>query len=209
MIIDENESLTIAKSNSLGKIPDYIINKLIKIEKVCDQAEGAFHVLLNESSYETWSQRSDVDKNEKMKLCLLRCALSEIVGIEDALMKYYKCGSIYHLYDTKDPIIHFIRELRNLEIHIKEEKISKHNNKVTYDGEVVVYNGSEVSISIDYLNIDIGSLKKLKNYNRYTQEQWSLMKNKFDELQKDWGYQEVILAAVEKYCTLLVKHYNL
>jgi len=209
MELDEAECLTIEKGNVLIKFPDDMINKLKKIERVCDQAEGALHLIFNESNCDNWSQRNDVDKNEKMKLCLLRCALSEIVGIEDALRKYYENNNIFRLYDTKDPIIHFIRELRNFEIHIKETKISKHNIKVIYDGEVVTYKGSEVSINIDYLHIDLGSFKKLKNYNLYTLDQWSFMKDKFDKLQMNWGYQEVIIGAVEKYCTLLVDHYKL
>jgi len=209
MKFDIADCLQITKSNVLIKYSDDTIKKLAKLDKVCDQAEGALHIIYNENCSDKWSQRSNVDKNEKMKLCLLRCSLSEIVGIEDALRKYYISDKVFHLYDTKDPIIHFIRELRNFEIHIKETNVFNYKAKVTYAGEIVKDNGQEVTISFDCIRIDFESLTKLKNYNRYTEEQWKFMKEEFDKLQMDWGYQEVIISAVEKYCEKIVEHYKL
>jgi hypothetical protein len=209
MIFETTNCLIIKKEHVLNGYQENIIHKLKIIEKVCDQAEGAMNLLFKKINYDNWSQRNDVNNKEKMNLCLLRCALSEIVGIEDALGKYFSCDKIFHLSDTDDPIIHFIKELRNFEIHIKETSIGQNKINITDNGEKVTDNNIDVCIIIDILNIDLASFKKLRNFPKYTPQQWAFMKEKFDELQMDWGYQEVIVSAVEKYCSLIIDHYGL
>ena len=204
--ISFSNSLKIDKGHILIQYKSGIIKKLAKYEKLCDRAEGAMHVLFCENNSSGWSQREDINSSTKTKESLLRCSLAEFVGMEDTLSFYFDKDKMYHIYDSKDPVLHFVRELRNFEIHIKESTIR--NEKRDY---VLILGDANknVTIDIDILDINFESLKLLKNMKSYDNHEIVKMKECFDNLQNKWGYQEVLICAYEKYCNELINYYGM
>jgi len=209
MLIDKEDTLQIDMTRIFARLKKETLEKIQVYERVCDQAESSIHYIFGFYDTPQWSLRENVNSKIKEKESCLRCGLAEFVGMEDALLHYVDEQKRIKINDSKDPILHFVRELRNFEIHIKGGTVRTEKRRFLYSDTFLGITEKEWDIDIDILEIEFHDIKKLRNIKRYTDEEVLIMKESFDQLQKIWGYQEVVRACVEKYCSMIIDEYKL
>jgi hypothetical protein len=102
------------------------------------------------------------------------------------------------LNGTQDPLLHLFREIRNLEVHLSHSGLRQASKDV-------LWSEREVSISIWTLDgVTVQSFQSLRNARHYTRDQIDRMVTWFNDIQQEWGVQELFLRAVNSYCGHLI-----
>jgi hypothetical protein len=135
----------------------------------------------------------------------MRAALGELVSVEDSL-KWECPDNPFELWWSSNPLLHMLRELRNLNVHLKPSDLVPQ--------EIVVRLGApeskDFSINIYHLSsLTPEAFSKLRNATRYTPEQISALVDWFNEFHKHWGIGDAIHQGIVALSRLLVGRYAL
>jgi hypothetical protein len=110
--------------------------------------------------------------------------------------------------DLPNPLLHLMRELRNLEIHLTSSQLSKANKDVT----VIIFDAEHQSQTTVWTVNDL-TVEKFQELryarNRYTKEEIEKMVNWFNEAQYDWGVSDLLFRAIVEWASAIVKTYSL
>ena len=135
----------------------------------------------------------------------MRAALGELVSVEDTL-KWECPNNSFKLWWSSNPLLHILRELRNLNVHLKHSELAPQEITVrlgapdSKDFSINIYNLSDLTPE---------AFSKLNNAIRYTPEQISALVNWFNEFHKHWGIGDAIHQGITALSILLVDRYNL
>jgi hypothetical protein len=155
---------------------------------------------------------ADEPKATRIREAFLRASLAEYVSVEDTLRRDLvkvgiKAQSI-KITDLPNPLLHLMRELRNLEIHLTSSKLSKADKDVT----VIIFDAEHQSQTTVWTVNDL-TVQKFQELryarNRYTKEEIEKMVNWFNEAQYDWGVSDLLFRAIVEWASAIVKTYSL
>jgi hypothetical protein len=137
-----------------------------------------------------------------------RAALTEFVSIEEVQsLDYAELGisrAPLRLNETPNPLLHVFRELRNLEVHLRQSELRSQPKDVLWGDMSRPKEATPLTISIWTVEaLTPHAFGLLRNAKHYTPDQISKMISWLNAAQNAWGIQEVFLLAVEEYCRLL------
>ncbi|MEN5206219.1 hypothetical protein ABE473_17395 [Stenotrophomonas sp. TWI700] len=116
----------------------------------------------------------------------VRAALTEFVGIEEAMKN---AGHAYRITNSTSPLLHFMRMLRNYQIHIGTQPMASKTVEIIFGGSDAVI---EVA-TIDNLRADdfmqLDTIRKHNSYDRYEVER---MIDLFRAQQERLGVYEIL-----------------
>ena len=150
----------------------------------------------------------------RLKEGFLRASLAEFASIDDILKidvaSFNHSQKAYKWFETQNPMLHIIHELRNFEIHLNATRLS-HENKPALWGKK---ENPEKAVSLDAEiwtvdEISETDFSKLKNAKYYSPEQIQKLVSWFNSAQKAWGVNDLVFRAVETYCYEIVNVYSL
>ncbi len=185
--------------------------KLSKLPQTLARAEGAisFSLAIN-GSKELVKGVEDPDITRKRE-SKLRASLAEYVSMEEALERdLQNTGigtSVLKINQSQNPLLHIMRELRNLEIHLNSSTLASVKKDYIWkvDGDEVPFTGNVWYID----NLVDSSLLKLRNSKYYDPTELKNATAKFLKIQKEWGLSELLLRTIKEYCDNIISHYKL
>lgn len=116
----------------------------------------------------------------------VRAALTEFVGIEEAMKN---AGHAYRITNSTSPLLHFMRMLRNYQIHIGTQPMASKTVEIIFGGSDAVI---EVA-TIDNLRADdFMQLDTIKKHNSYSRDEVERMIDLFRTQQERLGVYEIL-----------------
>jgi len=187
-------------------LPDEIKNALEVLPETCARFEGAVRFCWYVSGT-TDVLHADEPKATRMREAFLRASLAEYVSVEDTLKRdLLKIGSNakpIKIRDLANPLLHLVRELRNLEIHLTSSQLSSSKKRVRFAGQ-------EHETTIWTVNdLTVQKFEELQNAKHYSKEDIERMVNWFNEAQYDWGVEHLAFRAIVEWASAIVKTYSL
>jgi len=131
---------------------------------------------------------------ESVRAAYFRAALAEIVRVED-FSKIY--GRSFALKQTRDPLLHVIKLLRNYEVHIGAFAISPGSVQVRWGDMEGTYESFIVS------NLSAPELRKLDSAAGYSDAQLEELLALFNEHQRKFGVVQLLYSTVLHVAHLL------
>lgn len=154
------------------------------------------------------SLHADEPKATRIREAFLRASLAEYVSTEDTLkrdlVKLNIKGKAIKTTDSTNPLLHIMRELRNLEIHLTSSQLSKSRKAV----KLIVSDAEHQSQTTIWTvnDLTVQKFRELKfARNRYSREEIEKMVNWFNEAQHDWGVNHLLFRAIVDWATEIVK----
>lgn len=135
----------------------------------------------------------------------LRAALAEFVSMEETLKSELKLNSARRLYDYPNPLLHIMRELRNIEIHQRTGKLAQRSRDA-------VFSNTNDQITINIYTIDPitpQQFRNTKNAQYYDDSDIDALVAWFNNAQEQWGVAYLLVKAVNTFCNHIVEDYNL
>lgn len=135
----------------------------------------------------------------------MRASLAELVSVEDTL-KWERPQEPFELWWSQNPLLHVLRELRNLNVHLKPSKFDSREIVV----RMAAPGSDDVPINIHLVrDFTVEAFKKLRNSKRYTDQQAVDMVAWFNDFQQHWGIADAIHQGICSTAEILVQKYNL
>lgn len=161
-------------------------DKLKSIPYLYERAVSALHMLFSISKY---TPLEGYAPDTHAAACI-RAALVDFVGMEESL-KIANHG--YKISTSSSPLLHFMRLLRNYQIHIGQHQVSKERIAVEFANQQ-----AEMDFPIiDNLQVaGFMQLDAIAKHQNYTQLDVSKMINAFDEQQRRLGAYEILRLGV-------------
>jgi hypothetical protein len=144
---------------------------------------------------------------EIMKVAYLRASLMEFVGMEEMLKADLQIMGLRQeplkMNATENAMLILLRELRNLQLHIKTITLSN-------DDRPAIYLGQERNISIEIIPLtDLQGIKDVRNARYYDPGELDDAINWLNDAQMNWGIGDIIHRGVQVYADLIIDKYNL
>lgn len=171
---------------------------LAKLPETLARANGACHYC-----HEIRDDGRAIEARESA----LRSALAEFVSMEESLGRDLSSAGIgaapVKITESQSPLLHIVRELRNLEIHLQTSRLKSVVKEVTYVGDNYQLN---IWVAGDITESDF---MKLRNARRYKRDDLVKMVEWSNRAQKKWGIDQLIYRAIVEYCRMIIKVYSL
>lgn len=178
-------------------LDDEIKTALAKLPETLARAKGACHHCHGVRS----------DGAIEAKESALRSALAEFVSMEESLERDVNNARVVaapvKITESQNPLLHSIRELRNLEIHLQTSRLKSVEKPVIYVGDNCQ---TDIWVVGDIAESDFMKLRNAKHYKR---DDVVEMVDWFNWAQKEWGIDQLIYRAIVEYCRMIIKTYNL
>lgn len=134
----------------------------------------------------------------------MRAALAEFVSVEDVL-EWEHPNDPYRIWLSSNPLLHIMRELRNLNIHLPTSQLSTRTISVRWGD-----NGDPFDMPIYVIeDLTADKFSQLKNARFYTPEQITQLIDWFNAFHAEWGIMDAIHQAVCYLATALIERYKL
>jgi hypothetical protein len=151
-------------------------------------------------------------KATRLREAFLRASLAEYVSIEDTLERdlhglntNIKALKIWNL---KNPLLHIMRELRNLEIHLTSSKLSESKINVLLVHKGIEHQSEKTIWTVNDLTVEkFQSLRYAKE--RYSQTEIKKMVDWFNDAQQDWGVHDLLYRAICELSSIIIETYSL
>jgi hypothetical protein len=155
---------------------------------------------------------TDEPKATRLREAFLRASLAEYVSVEDTLKRdLVKLGikaNAIEIIHLPNPLLHVMRELRNLEIHLTSSQLSKAKKAVT----VTIFDTEHQSETTIWTVNDL-TVEKFQELRfarkRYSKEEIEKMVDWFNEAQYDWGVNDLLFRAIIEWASAIVNTYSL
>lgn len=152
--------------------------------------------------------RCEESEVQQLREGCFRAALTEFASIEEVQsLDYADCGisrTPLRLNETPNPLLHVFRELRNLEVHLRQSELRSRPKDVWWGHMSRPAEATQLTIAIWTVEaLTPHAFGALRNAKQYSPDQISRMVSWLNAAQNEWGIQEVFLVAVEQYCRLL------
>lgn len=135
----------------------------------------------------------------------MRASLAELVSVEDTLA-WERPHKIFKLYESENPLLHVLRELRNMNVHLQPSSFKPKTISVQLRAE-----GSE-PIDVEIFTVQdftAERFKKLRNAARYSTQQINDLVNWFNAFHGRWGITDAIHQGICALTTTLIEKYDL
>ena len=134
------------------------------------------------------------DENLRLREAYLRAALGEFVTMEDALRSDCPANP-RRIVDSQNPLLHIIKQLRNLQFHLQ-------TSILTPEQQRVLFRGDEHDMDIYHIgDLDVSDFDKLRDARRYTDSDKIQMLAWFNQSQRVWGTADLVRRAVEAFAS--------
>jgi hypothetical protein len=152
------------------------------------------------------------DTENRLRSGYLRAALAELVSVEDTLYRLQRRnelpGGVRRLNHSSNPLLHIVRELRNLEIHLRSSTLDSEKRELLWGHVDRPEDATPVSWTIWWLDdLDLQAFEALYNFKRYDRAAFAKALAWFDEAQRQWGISELVLRAIKEYARELYESY--
>lgn len=185
---------------AIGGLPETSTRFLAAL-KFCWYASGTSDVLF-----------ADEPKATRLREAFLRASLSEFVSIEDTLKRDLETLEIpdtpIRIFDLKHPLVHIMRVLRNLEIHLTSHQLSHSKKDV-----VMVVGETEHQTQTTVWTIDDLTVERFQRprgvKEHYSSREIEAMVKWFNAAQRDWGVNDLLFRALCEWASAIVRTYSL
>jgi hypothetical protein len=151
-------------------------------------------------------------KATRLREAFLRASLAEYVSIEDTLKRDLRRLNIAtqptKIFNLENPLLHIMRVMRNLEIHLTSAQLSHSKKDV-----VIVVSEAEHQSQTTIWTVDDLTVEKFKRpykvKDNYTESEIELMVKWFNEAQYDWGVNHLLFRAISEWASAIVQRYSL
>lgn len=145
-------------------------------------------------------QKDNIQKSEGY----FRASLYELISIEEIFSKEF--GKKFSIFSTQHPLLILLKLIRNLEVHIKTEKLAKESKQFSWGNPQ-----KNIDLDIFVINkISIDDLKQLKGYSEFQEEEKNLIDTLdwFNMVISEWGIVEIIFIAIHELITEIESFIN-
>lgn len=207
--LDFSDLPTLDYMSLFHRLSDDVEKGISKFPEVTGRAEGAVYF----SNRISAPPQARDDNRDQLREAFLRASIAEFAGIEEALERDLKTLQISSLplkiKDTADPLLHIIRELRNLEIHLQSSDFVSSQKDVLFGDFENPERAHPLKITNWYIaDIGVAQFRKLRNASRYTSLDIQSLITWFNQAQKQWGIGELVRLATERYCSQIIDDYS-
>lgn len=135
----------------------------------------------------------------------MRASLAELVSVEDSLA-WERPDKKFRLWMSSNPLLHALRELRNMNVHLQPSAFKTNEISVQLRAE-----GSEpINIEIFTLrDFTAERFKQLKNAKHYTEQQINDLVTWFNAFHERWGITDAIHQGTCALGATLIEKYDL
>ena len=127
----------------------------------------------------------------------LRASLAEFVSIDDALkLKYPSLSEEFSIVQSRNPLFHIMKLLRDYNIHLGVTSLSEF--KITAALESKPKAAHDINTLI-INNLEVDSLKALKNAKHYSDSELTYLVNNFNTQQLRFGVADLIMKGLVMY----------
>jgi hypothetical protein len=113
-------------------------------------------------------------------------------------------------YQTKNPLLHIIRELRHFEIHLHTGQLSSANKTALWGDRAKLEEASPIEIHVWMISdLTEEEFSQLRNARRYSQDETRRLLSWFNMAQREWGVNDLVFRATEAYCREIAQAYAL
>ncbi|HEL2981978.1 hypothetical protein D7Y57_03645 [Stenotrophomonas maltophilia] len=116
----------------------------------------------------------------------VRAALTEFVGIEEAMKN---AGHAYRITNSTSPLLHFMRMLRNYQIHIGTQPMARKTVGIVFGGSDAVM---DIAIINNLRADDFMQLEAIRKYSSYSRNEVERMIELFCAQQERLGVYEIL-----------------
>lgn len=154
----------------------------------------------------------DEPKATRLREAFLRASLSEFVSIEDTLERDLETLAIpkkpIRIFNLKHPLLHIMRVLRNLEIHLTSHQLSQSKKDVVMAFGETEHHTQTTVWTIDDLTVE--RFQKPRGVkDRYSPTEIEEMVKWFNVAQGDWGVNDLLFRALCEWASAIVRTYSL
>ena len=185
---------------AIDVLPETSIRFLAAL-KFCWYASGTRDVLF-----------ADEPKATRLREAFLRASLSEFVSTEDTLKRDLEVLGItavpIKIFDLEHPLVHIMRVLRNLEIHLTSHQLSHSKKDVVMEFSGVKHQTQTTVWTIDELTVERFCQPKGVKSN-YSPKDIEAMVKWFNVSQGDWGVNDLLFRAICEWASAIVCRYSL
>ncbi len=154
----------------------------------------------------------DEDSRNALRESFLRASLAEFVSMEQTLERDLENtgnrNSAIKIYNSSNPLLPMLRELRNLEIHLTSSTLSAKKIEL-----IIQQNNAEqqnIPVLIWYIdNLTPSDFLSTRNAKYYNPTELERAAGHFLDSQKKYGIKELILNGVTSYSEEIINQYNL
>ena len=150
---------------------------------------------------------ADEPKATRQREACLRAALVEFASSDEALGRDLAATgrAPLRIHDCPEPHVRAIRELRNLEVHLRASPLSSEKKDV-----LTRVGGEESETQTEIWTIDAlteAEFSQLRNAKYYTQAEIRQLVAWFNQAQDAWGVDHVLYLAIRTYAEKLESRY--
>lgn len=206
--LDFDNLPVVDRGRAFFRVQRELSQDLRRMPRVFERVENAFRFLYW-SMQDADSLRCPDEAGPAFRDGCVRAALTEVVSIEDMQAHDFREIGIHvsqlKLNDGSSPSWHLVRELRNLQTHLRQDTMS-HTPKDVFWGHLDKPTETwPLTINIFILQgIDERAFQSLQNAKRYSSDEIVRMIQWFNKAQGEWGVQEVLACVIEDYCRALL-----
>ena len=202
---------TIDYGHVFVSLNEKVENKLPTFSQTYSRAECAMRFCWFISGGEDTLSHGDLDRRNRLREGFLRAALAEFVSMEETLVRDLDNANInkpaIKMNNSSNPLLHILRELRNLEIHLTSSTLSVEQRNFVWGPF-----GEERNIvtNIWYIdNLQSSDFLQLRNAKNYDSVELAACVNHFLLEQKNWGICEIILRSINFYSEEIINEFNI
>jgi len=155
---------------------------------------------------------SEEPKATRLREAFLRASLAEYVSIEDTLkrdlLKLNLTARPIKIFSLENPLLHIMRVLRNLEIHLTSAKLSHSKKDVVAVVSEAEHQSQTTIWTIDYLTVE-KFREPYKVSEHYSKPETESMVKWLNEAQYDWGVNHLLFRAICEWASAIVERYSL
>jgi hypothetical protein len=188
-----------------GGLRDELTKPIKSLHRALSRLETAEHAACK-------STQNVEDRTLDQRAAYMRWASVDLVSASELLpldLGELKLKRPPHtLSRSKSPLIHLVKEFRNLEVHLRPSKLSQSAINVLWGDPDPAKAHAEFDMQIWLVtDFDVKAFKQLKNATRYESRDLVKMIDWFNDAQRRWGAGDLIKRAIQTYCKELKDAY--
>lgn len=178
----------------LAALKPELDRKLQTFPATYDRAKGSLTFSARMCNVPDSSYSADV----KLREAYCRASLGEFVSMEESIVYDDPDGNHHRIVKSRNPLLHIMKQLRNLQFHIISKSLDSQEHRV-------VWAGQESTMRFWYVdNILIDEFNRLRDAQYYSDKDKKQMISWFNTSQRKWGVNQMILEAVSAYAMEIV-----
>lgn len=145
-------------------------------------------------------------KDDKLHLWMregyLRAALAEFVSMEEALKREVQEADWRRANHSANPLLHIIRELRNLEVHLRSGPMSSARKAFMCEDRTMPDGWHHLDLTVwSIQRVTVQEFTQLVNAKRYNQSDIASMLDWFNDAQQQCGVGELVEQATKTFAS--------